>query len=241
MSFWADLHIHSCLSPCGSLDMSPSAIVKKAVERGINCLALSDHNSALNCNVMEKLCAESGIFFLPGLEVTTVEEAHVICLFDTSEKALELGDYIYKKLPEIQNIPEKFGDQVYVNEHEEIEGVVEKYLGLAAGVSVEELREVVFGLGGLFIPAHVDKPVFSVISQLGFLGGSYSAVEISNPYGYEGRKIASVYDYAFISSSDSHYTHQIGKNHIFFDMQEASFQSFIEVLNNKRYSINTLQ
>ncbi len=237
MVFRADLHIHSCLSPCASLEMSPSAIVKRALESGMNCLALTDHNCALNCAVMEKLCNKEGIFFLPGLEVCTEEEAHVVCLFDSTESALALNNIVYEKLPRVKNIPEKFGDQVYVNEHEEIEGSVEKYLGLASTITVEQLRQTVYDLGGLFIPAHVDKPVFSIVSQLGFLSGEYSAVEIANPNRADYTLNRMIAPYSVICSSDSHYLHQIGSKKITFEMPEASFASLKDVLENRKIQL----
>jgi len=209
MKYKADLHIHSCLSPCASLDMSPRAIVGRAKELDINCLALTDHNSAGNCAAMARVCEREGVLFFPGLEVTTAEEAHIVCLFGEVDSAMKLGEIIYGRLPHVENIPEKFGDQVFVNEEDEVEGFEERYLGIACGLTIDELRDTVFGLGGLFIAAHIDKPCFSVISQLGFLSGEFSAVELSRAGALKESAKALAEGYAAVSASDSHYIHTI--------------------------------
>jgi PHP family Zn ribbon phosphoesterase len=218
MIYKADLHIHSCLSPCASLDMSPLAIVTRAKEIGLNCLALTDHNSAGNCAAMGRLCEREGILFFPGMEVTTAEEAHIVCLFGGVDAALELGRMVGEASPYIKNVPEKTGDQVLVNEEDEVEGFEERYLGMATSFGVDELRERVAGLGGLFIAAHVDKPCFSVVSQLGVLSGEFSAVELSRGgvmRGEEARMATS--GYALVTASDSHYVHTIGSAYVEFE------------------------
>ena len=116
MLFKADLHIHSCLSPCASLEMSPSAIVEKAKSAGLDLIAITDHNSALNAPALRDVCVRTGgIHALFGMEVTTAEEIHCLALFDNPDKALELGKYIYSLLPEVKNKADKYGDQVYVD------------------------------------------------------------------------------------------------------------------------------
>jgi PHP family Zn ribbon phosphoesterase len=235
MLYKADLHIHSCLSPCGSLDMSPRAIVARAKEVGVNCIALTDHNSAGNCAAMGRLCSREGILFFPGMEVTTAEEAHIVCLFGEVGAALELGRMVYEALPHIENIPEKTGDQVLVNEEDEVEGFEERYLGMAASFTIDELRERVAGLGGLFIAAHIDKPCFSVISQLGFLSGEFSAVELSRAGAMrsEARKLAA--GYAVTTASDSHYIHTIGSACVEFEADEGvNIEGYRQALNGKR-------
>jgi hypothetical protein len=237
MLYKADLHIHSCLSPCGSLDMSPLSIVKAAVERGVNALALTDHNSAGNCAAMAKLCRDHGILFFPGLEVTTSEEAHVLCLFDEVGAAMELDRIIYDSLPQIKNVPEKFGDQIFVNEDDEVEGFEEKYLGMASSYSIDELREKVETIGGLFIASHVDKPVFSVISQLGFLSGFFSAVEISAAGAQRKDSLSLAGAYTAVSASDSHYLHTIANTCVQFELPSPSIEEYRHALERKQVEI----
>ena len=218
----ADLHIHTCLSPCASLEMSPAAIAGRLESLGFSMAAVADHNSALNSPAFEKACRRAGIVPLFGIEVNSVEEAHLLCLFETSGAALDFGSYIYERLPDMENIPERLGDQVYVDEKENILGEVKKYLGNAVSASMDEVMEEVFSRGGLFIPAHVDKPVFSVTSQLGFLpDGNYSAVEVFDPFNAE----AFSDKWCVITSSDAHYPDDVGKNFIEIELEENSFGS----------------
>jgi len=231
MKIKADLHIHTCLSPCGSLEMSPSAIAEAARRQGLDLAAVTDHNSALNCPAFADACKRKNIWAMYGIEVTSMEEAHLLCIFETVDKALEFGDFIYGKLPDITNNPEIFGDQVYVDADENILGEVEKYLGNAVSLSIDEIRDEALSRSALFIPAHIDKPVFSIISQLGFLpDDSYSAIEVFTPAespAYEGR-------YSVITSSDAHYIDDIGKKYFTADIAEKTFLSLALALKEKK-------
>lgn len=203
-----DLHIHSCLSPCGSLEMSPKAIAEKGADLGLKLMALTDHNTALNCPAFEINCRENGIVPVFGVEVTSKEEAHIVALFETVETALDFGSFVYLLMPDMENNPEVLGDQIVVNEDEEIIDEVEKYLGNASELTIDNIKSEIKKRGGLFIPAHIDKPVFSIPSQLGFLPpDDYDAVEVFTPSN------ASDYNssYTVISNSDAHYIDDIGK------------------------------
>ena len=140
MKIRADLHIHSCLSPCGSLEMSPSAVVDRAVSAGLGLIAITDHNSALNCPALERICSSrDDICAFYGMEITSMEEVHLLALFDTADAAVDFGAFIYSHLPDIPNDPERFGDQVYVDEEENILGEVERYLGTAVNLSIDDI------------------------------------------------------------------------------------------------------
>lgn len=208
MTTWkADLHNHSCLSPCGSLEMSPTVLVQGAVSAGIDILALTDHNSAMNLPTFGILCERHGITPVFGMEVTTMEEVHVVCLFEGLQDAMDFGTYIDALLPDMQNRPEIFGDQVYVDEEEQILGEVEKILSGSALVSFDDLIQEVLYRQGLVIPAHIDRPVHGAVAQLGFLPDlPYSAVEsIIIPCPYE------TYGNTVITGSDAHYPNSIGR------------------------------
>jgi len=227
----ADLHIHTCLSPCGSLEMSPAAIAAAVKKARLDLASIADHNSALNCPAFSDACRKEGLWAMFGLEVTSMEEAHVLCIFETADKALEFGDFIYSRLPDIPNNPEIFGDQVYVDENDNILGEVEKYLGSAVSLSIDEIKDEVFSRSGLFIPAHIDKPVFSITSQLGFLpDDDYTAVEVFNPSqaGSYSEK------YSVITSSDAHYLEDIGKKYITADIAEKTFLSLLLAMKEKK-------
>ena len=180
--FKADLHLHSCLSPCGSLESSPATISTTAQKIGLDLIALTDHNSTLNCPAFAENCRRIGISALFGMEATTAEEAHCLCLFGDLEAAMAFGEMVFAQLNMVINDPEQWGDQIQVNADEEIEAEIETLLVSATTLSLEELEQLSHAHGGLFIPAHVDRPAFSLMSQLGFVPpGNYDALEICRP------------------------------------------------------------
>jgi PHP family Zn ribbon phosphoesterase len=191
--------------------MSPVSIVRLALERGLQAVALTDHNSCRNSPAMAKVCAAAGLNCLHGLEACTVEEIHVLCLFDTLETALELSDYIHARLPDIPCIP-KMGEQVVVNERDEVEDWEDRYLGSGANITFTDLCHLVKGGGGLFIPSHIDRPAHSLLSQLGRVPDlPYSALEITPWYNRATDPLKVVGRYPLIGNSDSHMPDQIGK------------------------------
>jgi PHP family Zn ribbon phosphoesterase len=210
--------------------MSPAALAARASELGLDVIAITDHNSALNCRAFDKCCKDLGILPVFGIEVTSIEEAHVICLFETADQAEELGRLIYDKLPPILNKPEKFGDQVYVDSEDNILGEVEKYLVSAAEISLDELCALVHKLEGLYIPAHIDKPLFSIPSQLGFLPQmDYDALEttvIPCP--------VDTGSYPIIQNSDAHYLGDIGKRCCVYEAQSRDFSSISRAIMQKK-------
>ena len=212
MPLLADLHNHSCLSPCGSLALSPRALVDIAARRGINVLALTDHNSSLNCPAFAKLCPPRGILPLFGMEATTQEEIHILCLFANLEASLAFSEYAYGILMPFPNNPEKAGDQVYVDEEDTIEGEVEYYLVNPLALSVDDIGAKVAEYGGMVIPAHVDKPAFSMSSQLGVLvKGPWAAMECTRlPPAVNGAALDTL-GYPLITSSDAHFPEHVGR------------------------------
>jgi PHP family Zn ribbon phosphoesterase len=225
----ADLHLHSCLSPCASLEMSPVSIVRLAQEKGLQCLALTDHNSCRNSPAMAKVCAAANLACLHGMEACTVEEIHALCLFDTLEAALELSDFIHARLPDIP-CNRKMGDQVVVNEKDEVEEFEERYLGSGANVTLTDLCARVLAAGGLFIPSHVDRPAHSLLSQLGRAPDlPYSAVEISPFYNRKADPLKVIGKYPLIGNSDSHMPSQIGTRWTEYEGNVLSVKSFTPV------------
>ncbi len=200
--------------------MSPSLIAGELKKQNFKIAALTDHNSALNCAAFEKCCRLLDIVPISGIEVTTVEESHVVCLFNSAGTAEELGRLVYSKLPEVQNVAEKFGDQVAVDEDENIIAEVDKYLLSASELSLDDLYDAVTALGGLFIPAHINRPVFSIPSQLGFLPDmNYSAVEVTKLPCETDLK-----NYTVIVNSDAHYPHNIGNRYSIYESGDISFE-----------------
>ncbi|MDD3226480.1 MAG: PHP domain-containing protein, partial [Tissierellia bacterium] len=128
MKFYYDLHIHSDLSPCSSRDMTPNNIINMSLIKGLNIISVTDHNTADNLPAVMELSHKAGIKIIPGLEVTTKEEVHVLCYFKKLDKAMEFGRIIYDSLPFIKNNPEIFGEQNIYNSKDEITGTLEKLL-----------------------------------------------------------------------------------------------------------------
>lgn len=208
----ADFHIHSCLSPCGDLSMSPIMIVNCLKSRGITLAALTDHNSTLNCPAFMNLCKQNNIACLVGMEVQTIEEVHVLCLFADLNIATKFGEEIYELMPFIQNQPDSTGDQVYVDENEEILGEVEKYLITSAEINIDDLTQRVHSYGGLVIPAHVDRSAFSLTSQLGFIPpGDFDALETVQLNLQNLPKYCNISGYPITHSSDAHYPEHVAR------------------------------
>ena len=167
--FKADLHLHSCLSPCGSLESSPATISATARTIGLDLIALTDHNSTLNCPAFAENCRRNGIAALFGMEATTAEEVHCLCLFGELETARLFGKTVNDRIIRIPNDPNQWGDQIQVNADEEIEAEIGNLMVSATTISLEDLEILVHSHAGLFIPAHVDRAAFSLMSQLGFV------------------------------------------------------------------------
>jgi len=175
-------------------------------------MALVDHNSGLNAPAWREACRQAGLGCLFGLEVSTREEAHLLAIFDTPEAAAELTARVYEALPARLNRPDIFGDQPVVNAHGEVERLETRLLGAPCGLSLPELRDAVHARDGLFIAAHVDRPVFSVFSQLGVLSGDegFDACEIS-AHADAARWRERTGACPLVRSSDAHYLCDIGR------------------------------
>jgi len=212
MPLLADFHNHSCLSPCGSLDLSPQALANLAALRGVNVLALTDHNSSLNCPAFAKVCPPCGILPIFGMEATTQEEIHVLCLFTSLQASLDFSEYVYSLLMPFLNNPDKTGDQVYVDEEDNIEGEVEYYLVNPIDLSIDSIESKVAEYGGISIPAHVDRPAFSMTSQLGVVvKGQWTAIECTRlPPMLSGQPLDTL-GYPLITSSDAHYPEHVAR------------------------------
>ena len=212
MPILADLHNHSCLSPCGSLDLPPRMLAELALRRNVQLLALTDHNSSLNCPAFAKVCPPRGILPLFGLEATTQEEIHILCLFTSLEASLDFSAYAYNIILPFPNNPEKTGDQVYVDEEDNIEGEVEYYLVNPLELTVDNIGAKVAEYGGIVIPAHVERPAFSIISQLGIMvRGPWDAVECTRLPAMLNNEPLDTLGYPLMTSSDAHFPEHVGR------------------------------
>ncbi|MCL2210036.1 MAG: PHP domain-containing protein [Treponema sp.] len=221
----ADLHNHSCLSPCGSLDLSPRSILETGAGKGIKLMALTDHNSSLNCPPFAKLSAQYGIIPIFGLEATTNEEIHVLCLFTSLDASMAFSEYAYSIITPFLNNPQKTGDQVYVDADDNIEGEVEYYLVNPLSLSIDDIGAKVIEYGGIVIPAHVDRPAFSMSSQLGLLvDGPWSALECVRIPPVVNDFPLNTKGFPLITSSDAHYLEYIGRRPFELDVTAEELQ-----------------
>lgn len=228
--FKADLHIHTCLSPCGDLDMSPRNIVKVAIEKGLDIIAITDHNSTRNVKTCWELAENTNLFVVGGCEMTSQEEVHCLGYFPDINSLDEFQSYLDQHLSDIENDPEKFGFQVAVDKFDTINYEESRLLVAALDEPLEAIADKVKSMGGIFIPAHIDKSKNSVISQLGFLpyGLNYNALELSpntclSTYKSIRPELAT---HSFTQSSDAHYLNDIAKVHTNFYMEEANWENF---------------
>ena len=180
-----DLHIHSCLSPCANLEMSPAEIVARAKSAGMDGIALTDHQSARNCPAIAECAKRAGLACLFGMEVQTAEEVHTVALFDTVEQALALTDWVYAAMPKRVNDPESFGDQPVVTWDDDIVELEWRILAMGCRHFIPETAAKVHELGGLYVAAHIDRPNFSVISSLGVIPEPPTVPAASSPRGID--------------------------------------------------------
>ncbi len=230
-----DLHIHTTLSPCGDIEMTPLNIISKAKERDLAIIGITDHNSTLQSRYIWETGQREGVMVLCGAEITTREEVHVLAFVDGKEALDALQEYLNRTLVRIPNNVDIFGYQLVVNEQEEVIYQEESLLTNTTDQSIEEVEQFVHSLGGIFIPAHIDKQQNSILSQLGFLPPSLSvdALELSSHCNID--KFISDNSYlskrAFIRSSDAHYPQDIGKCFVELEISDITFNSIKSALN----------
>ena len=234
--FKADMHIHTCLSPCADLEMSPRNIIREAKTKGLDIIGICDHNSAENFPAVERSGSREGIKVIGGMEITTREEVHVLALFGNDRDLFSMQEEVYAKLHGT-NDEKRYGLQVVVNEHDEVLSFNSKLLIGATDMSIEEVVELVHQFNGIAIAAHIDREGFSILANLGFIPESLDldALEIVQPAGRDN--IDTPREFAFITSSDAHFIDDIGKRYTCFLMKERSFEEIRMCLagENGRY------
>lgn len=231
MKLFYDLHLHSCLSPCGDNDMSPYNLVNMAKLLGYDIIALTDHNSCENCESAIKVGRDIGLTVVPGMELCTNEEIHNVCLFPTAEKAMEFSRFIKTTMPPIKNKEKIFGEQLIMDSEDGIKGKEERLLTLASSLGIDELPDVVDKYGGICYPAHIDRSSYSVISALGDFPESLkvNAFELT-PDGSEEEyrsKYPALEGKSLIRSSDAHYLQNMREAEFTLDLKENSPEALI--------------
>jgi PHP family Zn ribbon phosphoesterase len=234
--FKTDLHIHSCLSPCGDWDMSPRRIIQKSLEVGLDLIAVCDHNTVENAGVAIREGQKQGVQVLPGMEVCSREEVHILALFGDLVQALEMQAYVYANLPG-QNKPEVFGCQVVANEKDEVLGENPRLLIGATRLGLHEIVKKTHLLSGLSFSCHVDRPAYGIINQLGFIPADLAldGVEVSRhvKLAEAHQKVSGIEKFACITNSDAHFLDDIGKVWTVFQMAEPTIEEIRKSLLNQ--------
>lgn len=232
MKLYYDLHIHSALSPCGDNDMTPNNIVNMAIIKGLDMISVTDHNSCGNVRAVIEAAGDR-ILVIPGMEVETCEEIHVVCYFPTVDKAEKMWDYVKQHMQTIENREEIYGEQLYMDSEDNIIGKEEILLVTATTLDVYAVVAAAKSFGGVALPAHIDRQSYSVISNLGFLPPDLdvSAVEITPK---NRSKMENEYKkYKILSNSDAHYLEDISEAEFCVDIMLKSAEKVIEYLCKK--------
>ena len=169
MRVYYDLHIHSCLSPCGADDMTPNNLVNMAYLAGLQVIAVSDHNTTRNVPSAIRAGQRMGVLVVPAMELTTKEDIHVLCLLPSEEKAEALRQYVYARLPQRKNRPRAFGHQYVMNEYDEILEEEPQLLSFGADIGIYEVKALLERYDGLAVPAHIDRPSYSLLGVMGLV------------------------------------------------------------------------
>lgn len=224
-----DLHIHSCLSPCGDELMTPNNIVNMAHLKGLDLIAVADHNTARHLPAIKKVADFVGVGLLPAMEITTQEEAHLLAYFRTVGEALEFSDMLYDHLPPIKNDPRFFGEQIELDEDDEPVRTEERLLISAVDLGIDELTGMILDAGGLAVPAHINRGENGLLQALGFIPPQvpFSALEVSIglPLPHKG-----IPDLKQLHSSDAHYLENMFERVEFLELERPDAESFFRYI-----------
>ncbi|MCT4594934.1 MAG: PHP domain-containing protein [Anaeromicrobium sp.] len=233
MEIFVDLHIHTSLSPCSSENMTPNNIINMSLLKGLDAIAITDHNATENCEVCMTLGKEKGLLVIPGMELQTKEEAHFVCLFEYIKDAHNFKDIVYDKLPNRKNDPKFFGNQWIYDRDDNIIGENERLLINSVSMSCNEAYKIIEKLNGVMIPAHVDKRAFSIIANLGFIPTDMDikTLEISRKCDKNSflKKHKYLSKYNFIKNSDAHFLGDILEKENFLEVEEKSIKSILGI------------
>ena len=229
MNIYCDLHIHSCLSPCGDMLMTPNNIVGMAFIKQLDAIAVCDHNTAENLPAVKEVADMMGVTLLPGMELTTREEAHMLAYFPDVESALRFSHLVHEHLPPVANRPEFFGRQVIMNSQDEEVGEEERLLISALDWSFEECERQIHLHSGLCVPAHINRGSNGVLNALGFLpgGAKYDALEVSDAVAMPPVDLSG---YRTLRSSDAHYLENILEPTFQLEVREKSTQALFDAI-----------
>ena len=229
-----DLHIHSCLSPCGDDESTPANIAMLAKMLGLEVAALTDHNSCKNCPAFFEAAKAAELLPIAGMELTTQEEIHVLCLFPELDNAMEFDKYVHERIMPIKNKPEIYGNQLVKNSEDETVDIEDICLINATDIDFYSVKPLVRSYGGIMIPAHIDRKAFSLINSLGGVpsDAGFDCVEIKYPEAVENltTKYPYIGECGVIFDSDAHYLENISMPNNKLSVNEVSAKGVLETL-----------
>ncbi|MBQ9944901.1 MAG: PHP domain-containing protein [Clostridia bacterium] len=225
--YYYDFHIHSCLSPCGDNDMTPNNIAGMAALSGLNIVALTDHNSAKNCPAFFEAAKRNGIIPIAGMELTTAEDIHMVCLFESLGKAMEFDEFIQAHRMKIPNKTEIFGDQLILDGMDDIIGTDEFLLITATDITVDDAAQTVKRFGGICYPAHVDRESNGIIATLGVFPDDEGFICAGFHDGAKIQEYTEKYPPLKtripLVSSDAHYLGDIRDKEYYFELDDEPY------------------
>jgi len=235
MDLYYDLHIHSCLSPCGDNDMTPYNLVNMAKLKGLDIIALTDHNTCKNCPAAIKAGEEIGLTVVPGMELCTSEEVHIVCLFRDLQGAMDFSEYTERRIPKIKNRTDIFGEQLIMDSRDNIIGEFDLLLTTAADISVSEVVRTVGSFGGFCYPAHIDRSSYSLISNLGGINADmgFTSAELTK----NADELVYFEKYPFLKtmrifkSSDAHFLSDISEPEMKITLRECSAEALADKIS----------
>lgn len=233
MKIYYDFHIHTALSPCGDESMTPNNIINMALLNELDAIAITDHNTCENVEAVMKVAQNKDIIVIPGIEIETKEEIHVVGLFLDLDSVYNIQTEIFKGLPNIKNKADIFGSQLIFDENDDVIGELDKLLMTACALSLNKVIDIIHEHNGIAILAHIDRPSYSIISNLGMIPDDLntSILEISRFSQLdEYKKIYT--NYKIVQSSDAHELGYIGINNNFLEADAKNIKSIFNALRN---------
>ena len=235
MKLFYDFHLHSCLSPCGDNEMTPYNLVHMAKLGGLDIIAVTDHNTCLNCPAALEVGKKADITVVPGMELCTSEEVHIICLFSDLKGAMAFSDYVGDRLPPIKNRPDIFGDQLVMDAQDRVTDRHEQLLMAASEISVSHVVQTLASFGGICFPAHIDRPSYSVLSNLGSMtaemgfGAAELTAKADEPEIFKQHPILK--QMFIVKGSDAHRLGDIGDAQHTIDLKKNNAAAVIDFFN----------
>lgn len=232
MKIFYDFHIHTALSPCADDDMTPNNVVNMAKIKGLSAIAITDHNSILNCEACMNIGEAIDLIVIPGMELQTKEDVHVLCLFENLEDAKAFYEIVKSRQLPIPNRPDKFGKQLVLNEEDEVLMQAEISLFTSIDMGINEALKTVSGLNGVLIPAHIDRPANGIIANLGFIPPDLNVgwVEVSSRPGSETYYDDHKDKYNILRDSDAHYLVDISEPENAMEVEALTIESIFKEL-----------